>query len=107
MRSRVVFKQLLMKLAATSSPAVLMKPAHSAQPCGGCGSTNALCAISVVPCGLQSMTEPFEHGVTLVHAPPPHIGMFIGQTLPHAPQFFASPIRLSSQPLAGFRSQSP
>ena len=35
MRSRGVFRQLLRKLCATSSPAVLTKPAHWVQPIGG------------------------------------------------------------------------
>src|SRR5205814_183088 len=42
-----------------------------------------------------------------VHTPLLHAGMFIGQTLLQAPQFFASPAKLASQPLAACLSQSP
>jgi hypothetical protein len=47
-----------------------------------------------------------RHRVIWRRLHPTQLGVFIGQTLPHFPQFFASLFRLTSQPFAPFLSQS-
>lgn len=60
--------QLFSHSGETSSLAVLMKPAHWAQPTGGLGSTKRAAGLRVVPAGLQSAGSPLKQAAWAVAA---------------------------------------